>query len=117
MNQAELTNLQIAADQAQKQSLARSATRALNREAMQSMVAKKLQDEAVKNELRVMENMYKFRFGPDYRATHQGQDPVWRMNQAAPSSPTSTTTVTPEKKEKTKKFGGSLVQQFKRYKY
>lgn len=69
MNDANIRNLAIFDQQANRQSLARSNTKAAKQTALDSMYSKQLQHALENQKLAIMENLYNYRF-PDGRATN-----------------------------------------------
>ena len=80
MDQAQMTNLGIFSQQADKQSQAKSNTKAQIQAALQSISAKMLENEAKNKELKTYENLYNYRFGNDQRA--QNWNPMAQFNMA-----------------------------------
>lgn len=68
LNDARLQNLGILDKQYERQSVARSKTKAQALEAVKSMVAKEIQHNALNRKLGIMENAYGFRFTPQGQA-------------------------------------------------
>lgn len=68
LNEARLQNLGILDKQYERQSVARSKTKAQALEAVKSMVAKEIQHNALNRKLGIMENTYGFRFTPQGQA-------------------------------------------------
>lgn len=64
LNDAELKNLSLADTQYTRQSQARSNTKAINHDVLNSISAKMLQNEANNRKLQTYENLYNFRFDP-----------------------------------------------------
>jgi hypothetical protein len=68
LNQSDLTNLGILSSQADKQALAISNTKDIDREALSSIASKVAQNKLENRTLAVMENMYNYRYDPSFRA-------------------------------------------------
>jgi hypothetical protein len=68
LNQSDLTNLGILSSQADKQALAISNTKDINREALSSIASKVAENKLENRTLAVMENMYNYRYDPSFRA-------------------------------------------------
>ena len=141
MNETQKINLDLAAQQAHKQSVARSNTRRNRMEALGSFATKSLMHDAAMNKLRVYENMYDYRFDPEYRAKYAGSPAAFAWSKVNGYSPTAQTTkgktvgsTSESTKKRTKtytlpngqkvveelktkeRFGGSLAKAFKSYK-
>jgi hypothetical protein len=67
LNQAKLQNLQILDTQAQRQAQALSNTKATTQAALNSIAAKYAQNKLDNRKLAVYENMYNFRYDPNFR--------------------------------------------------
>lgn len=78
LDQAQMTNLGIFSQQAEKQSMAKSNTKAQTQAALQSISAKLLENEAKNKELKTYENLYNYRFGNNQRA--QNWNPLAQFN-------------------------------------
>jgi hypothetical protein len=68
LNQAKLTNLGIADQQYQRQTEALSNTKATTQAALNSISDKYAKNKLENRELKTYENMYNYRFGPNFRA-------------------------------------------------
>lgn len=68
MNQAQMTNLQIASNQWDKQALAKSNTKATTQAALSSMADKYAKHKLENKTLGIYENMYNYRFGKSGKA-------------------------------------------------
>jgi hypothetical protein len=117
---ARLRNVAMNQEQARMQEMARVNTQRRAFDALSSIVDKKLADKAQKNTLKVMENLYKFRFGKDYVA--QSQNPAEDFSGYTPIGYNPETgkprTIGDSAKKKATKTatasaGKSLIRQFK----
>jgi len=79
LDQAQMTNLGIFSQQADKQSQAKSNTKAQTQAALQSISAKMLENEAKNKELKTYENLYNYRFGNDQKAQNWNPLAQWNM--------------------------------------
>ena len=123
MNQTQQLNLGLADQQYVRQAQARANTRQRAFDSLQSLSTKKLQHQKAMNELKVMENLYNFRFDNDYRAQYEGPQARFDKRvvygtdeQGRPQlqlMPTSTAKTTEKKKGK---YGMNLAKEFKNYK-
>ena len=68
LNEAQLQNLGIYDKQFERQSVAKSKTKAQALEAVKSAIAKEIQHNALNRKLSIMENMYGYRFTPEGQA-------------------------------------------------
>jgi hypothetical protein len=72
LNEADKLNLQIMDQQYQRQAMAKSNTKAIAQSALSS-ISDKLAKHSLENAtLRIWENMYNYRFDPNYKARYQG---------------------------------------------
>jgi hypothetical protein len=78
-NQAQLQNLQIADNQYTRQAQAKSNTKALLRNALNSISAKYLQNQAENRTLATYENLYNYRFDDRFRKQNWNQPMEWNM--------------------------------------
>lgn len=123
MNETQQRNLGLADQQYVRQAQARANTNQRTFDALQSLSTKKLQHQKAMNELKVMENLYNFRFDNDYRAQYEGPQARFDKRvvygtdeQGRPQlqlMPTSTAKTTEKKKGK---YGMNLAKEFKNYK-
>jgi len=78
LNQAKLQNLQTLERQADKQAQALSKTKATTQAALNSIASKYAQNKLENRTLAVMENMYNYRYSPNFRAVNM--NPLWQPN-------------------------------------
>lgn len=124
MNETQQRNLGLADQQYMRQAQARANTNQRTFDTLQSLSTKKLQHQKAMNELKVMENMYNFRFDKDYRAKYEGPQAVFNDplvagidkdgNPIYKSQLVPTTKKTDEAKKS--KYGISINREFKHYK-
>lgn len=114
MNDAQLKNLGIQDQQYVRQEQARANTRHRTFDALSSISEKFLKHKAGQNELRVLENLYDYRFDKDYVAEHKGAAQNWRKPVVAGANPEKD--VKPAEKAKKGKMGMNLTKEFKHYK-
>jgi len=121
LNDAQLKNLGIYADQAAKQSQARSNTKAQAMEIEKSMSDKIAKNKSENNALQIYENLYNYRFGKSGRA--QNYNPLAQFDisadgkvsaQAAPEGYEYETILKKKKKEETAR-NGSIVRALKNF--
>jgi hypothetical protein len=121
LNDAQLKNLGIYADQAAKQSQARSNTKAQAMEIEKSMSDKIAKNKLENKTLQTYENLYNYRFGKDGRA--QNYNPLAQFDisadgkvsaQAAPEGYEYETILKKKKKEETAR-NGSIVRALKNF--
>jgi hypothetical protein len=125
MNETQQRNLGLADQQYVRQAQARANTNQRTFDTLQSLSTKKLQHQKAMNELKVMENLYNFRFGPNYRAEYAGPNAVFtdryvygvdEFGRPLGPVPTQKTQTTKSSTKEGKKYGGSLAREFKNYK-
>jgi hypothetical protein len=114
LNDATLKNLSILDQQQQRQSQARSATKAQGQAALSSIADKIAKHKLENRTLGIYENMYNYRFGPNGKAINVNAPYEWNMqgSQAGGSMPTLpegfeyTTEIRKKKTKETDKNGG-----------
>lgn len=125
MNETQQRNLGLADQQYVRQAQARANTRQRAFDSLQSLSTKKLQHQKAMNELKVMENLYNYRFDPNYRAGYAGPNAVFtdryvygvdEFGRPLGPVPTQKTQTTKSSTKEGKKYGGSLAREFKNYK-
>lgn len=68
IDEAKLRNLEIADTQAERQAMAKSSTKEIKRKALESISAKYMQNQLENRTLATYENLYNYRFDPNFRA-------------------------------------------------
>lgn len=115
IDNANLQNLGMFEKQMDKQAMAKSATKETAQNALQSIASKVLQNEAQNKELKVYENLYNYRFGPDMRA--QNWNPLAQFNTDMGSATQRSTANVPEGFDATYKkdaSGNMVVDAYKK---
>lgn len=121
INQANMVNIQMADTQAVRQAQARANTRKRAFDALQSISQKRLLHQAAMNELAVLENLYAYRYGKDYKINYQGR-PIdlqnWDLTPMGTDERGNATLqlTQKEKNKNTAQKGGSLGNIIKGYK-
>jgi hypothetical protein len=122
LNDAKLKNIGIYADQADKQSKARSNTKAQSMEIIKSMSDKIAKNKLENKTLQIYENLYNYRFGKDGRA--QNYNPLAQFDvsadgkvsaQAAPEGYEYETILKKKKKKDEDARNGSIVRALKNF--
>jgi hypothetical protein len=122
LNDAQLKNIGIYADQAMKQSQARSNTKAQAMEIIKSMSDKIAKNKLENKTLQIYENLYNYRFGKDGRA--QNYNPLAQFDvsadgkvsaQAAPEGYEYETILKKKKKKDEDARNGSIVRALKNF--
>jgi hypothetical protein len=126
MNETQKLNLGLADQQYVRQAQARANTKQRDFDALQSASQKRLMHTAAMNKLRTLENLYNFRFDPNYNVSYQGPNAainnpvVYGVDPKTGLSNKTTQIAVPATKSSTKekkgKYGMSLPKQFKHYK-
>jgi len=121
LNDAKLKNIGLYADQAAKQSQAKSNTKAQSMEIIKSMADKIAKNKLENKTLQIYENLYNYRFGKSGRA--QNYNPLAQFDvsadgkvsaQAAPEGYEYETILKKKKKEETAR-NGSIVRALKNF--
>jgi hypothetical protein len=122
LNDAQLKNIGLYADQAMKQSQARSNTKAQSMEIIKSMSDKIAKNKLENKTLQIYENLYNYRFGKDGRA--QNYNPLAQFDvsadgkvsaQAAPEGYEYETILKKKKKKDEDARNGSIVRALKNF--
>jgi hypothetical protein len=71
VDEAKLRNLEIADTQAERQAMAKASTKEIKRKALESMSAKYIQNQLENRTLATYENLYNYRFDPNFRARNR----------------------------------------------
>ena len=106
LNQAKLQNLAILDQQYVRQEEAKSKTKATTQAALNSIASKYAQNQLENRTLQVYENLYNYRYDPNFRAINM--NPLWQPNVQA-----SSTAVRNGGKVNKKSLNGSIVKALK----